>query len=496
MKNQLIKGTFILSSVGILTRIIGFYYRIFLSNTIGATGMGLYQMIFPMYGLCVSFAVTGIQMAVSKFVAAKKVQNDYKGMLYYLRSGLIISLYLSIFISLILFLFSGYIATDIVGDARCSSLLKLAAFAIPFCAAHGCIIGYFLGKSETVVPALALFFEQISRVGIVYIISIITLNNTFLSPNVAMAGLILGEAVSTLVCVIALVAEIIKFKNQHKLSIPDTFIPCNYKKDILKLSYPIATSRVLTSLILSSEAVLILQGLKQYGMSHDASISIYGVLTGMAMPFIFFPSTITGAISSMILPSISESESEGNYIKISQTTATVVKYCFSIGIFFAALFFVYGHDIGIVIFHNQDCGTFIALLSWLCPFMYLGSTLASILNGLGLTKITFVVNVSVSLSRVLSILILVPIFGIKGYLWGLLFSQIISALFFLYFVKKHTHFKYSIRDCITKPFFITAICILTSIIFQYILTLFITIPFLILCLSILLPCILFVFLLL
>lgn len=501
MKNQLIKGTFILSAAGILTRIIGFYYRIFLSNTIGATGMGLYQMIFPMYGLCISFAVTGIQMAISKYVAAGYARKDYKGIMGILRAGLSISLYLSIFIAFILYLFSGLIAEDIIGDSRCQHLLKLAAYAIPFCAIHGCIIGYFLGKSQTVVPAIAQLMEQVSRVGIVYLIALLSPGNEeHLSPNAAMAGLFLGEFTSALICVCALAKEILTIKklsgNTDSSGKDDIITETNYHRQIFTLSYPIAFSRVITSVILSSEAVLILLCLKKYGLSHEESIRIYGILTGMAMPFIFFPSTITGAISAMILPSVSESESTGNYVKIAKTTTTVVKYCFSIGIFFSALFYVYGYDIGTVLFNDADAGTFISILSWLCPFMYLGSTLSSILNGLGLTKITFVINVSVSLSRVAFLWLLVPFYGIRGYLWGILISQITSAFLLLFFVKKYTHFKYDIKECIVIPCFITVLCMVPSFAADYMMDYFLSIPLLTLGTSICLASALFALLLL
>jgi stage V sporulation protein B len=179
----------------------------------------------------------------------------------------------------------------------------------------------------------------------------------------------------------------------------------------------------------------------------------------MSMPFIFFPSTITGAIASMILPSVSEAQSAGNYTKISKMTTLVVKYCFSIGIFFAALFYLYGLPIGTFFFHSQEAGVFISILSWLCPFMYLGATLTSILNGLGLTKITFFVNVGTAISRVAAIALLVPVFGIKGYLWGLLASHILTAALLLGFVKKYTRFHYSLRQCLLTPCIITLLSI-------------------------------------
>ena len=44
-KHFLLKGTFILTVVGILTRVMGFFYRIFLSRSFPAEEIGLYQLI-------------------------------------------------------------------------------------------------------------------------------------------------------------------------------------------------------------------------------------------------------------------------------------------------------------------------------------------------------------------------------------------------------------------------------------------------------------------
>ena len=70
-RNFLLKGTLLLTLSGFLTKIIGFIYRIFLSQKIGAQGMGIYQLIFPIYTLCYALAVGGIQTAISRLVAAK-----------------------------------------------------------------------------------------------------------------------------------------------------------------------------------------------------------------------------------------------------------------------------------------------------------------------------------------------------------------------------------------------------------------------------------------
>ena len=75
-QHPLITGTLLLTLTGLLSRIIGFFYRIFLSHAIGAEGMGIYQLIFPLNMLCYALTTAGIQMAISRFVSAKLALDD------------------------------------------------------------------------------------------------------------------------------------------------------------------------------------------------------------------------------------------------------------------------------------------------------------------------------------------------------------------------------------------------------------------------------------
>ena len=66
-KSTLLTGTLFLTLAGILTRIIGFFYRIFLSRTIGAEGLGIYQLIAPVTAICFAFTAAGIQTSPYAF---------------------------------------------------------------------------------------------------------------------------------------------------------------------------------------------------------------------------------------------------------------------------------------------------------------------------------------------------------------------------------------------------------------------------------------------
>ena len=99
-KSTLLTGTLFLTLAGILTRIIGFFYRIFLSRTIGAEGLGIYQLIAPVTAICFAFTAAGIQTSISKFVSMEVGRKNDAGAKTYLSIGLFISLCLSTLCSL------------------------------------------------------------------------------------------------------------------------------------------------------------------------------------------------------------------------------------------------------------------------------------------------------------------------------------------------------------------------------------------------------------
>ena len=73
---------------------------------------------------------------------------------------------------------------------------------------------------------------------------------------------------------------------------------------LLFSALPLTASRVLLNLFQSLEAISIPLALQKYGMSISASLSTYGILTGIALPCILFPSALTNSISTMLLPEV------------------------------------------------------------------------------------------------------------------------------------------------------------------------------------------------
>lgn len=420
-KQTILKGAFILTFTGVISRLIGFYQRMFLSQTFGAEGMGLYQLIFPVYALCLSLTTAGIETAISRTVSAKITVGQREEAKQFLLSSMLLSFILSIICSVGLVHLAHPIAINFLGDERTYDLLLLLAYTFPFASIHGCIVGYYFGLKQTLVPSIAQLIEQLVRVGSIFIMYQICLtNHASYSISLAVIGMILGEAFSTIFVVFCITG-----RKEHLGS--TKINPRIFRKQIkilLPLSAPLTGNRIALNLLHSIEAISIPRQLLLFGMSNSQALSTYGILTGMALPCLLFPTAITSALSTMLLPTVAEIQAMDNTKEIKFVVGKTVEYCTYLGILCLIFFFVFSDMIGTNLFHNEEVGSFLRVMAWLCPFLYMNTTLLSILNGLGKPMSTFTINCIGLIIRIASILIFIPVVGIHGYLWGMLLSQI------------------------------------------------------------------------
>jgi stage V sporulation protein B len=288
-----------------------------------------------------------------------------------------------------------------------------------------------LGKKQTKVPAISQFIEQITRVAAVYIIYVISLKqHTVISIQTAVVGLVIGEMISSVFCL-----RIFCHNTPSRFSLKELWHTRFLSKELTSLALPLTATRILTNLLQSIENISIPLCLQTHGYSNSDALSTYGVLTGMVLPCILFPSALTNSISTMLLPTVAEIQAANKQQNLRALIRKVDLFGFSFGTACGILFLFSGSPIGNVLFHNKLAGDFIRTLAWICPFLYLNSTLISILNGLGKTSVSFLINICSLTVRICGVWFGIPSFGMEGYLWGLLASQLLVSLLCLISLK-------------------------------------------------------------
>ena len=168
-KNTLLLGTLILTASGIICRILGFLYRIFLSRRIGAEAFGIYQLATPLYALMLSLGAGGMQTVLSRFVASYLAKKDSRRAKICLAAGCGIVVILSFSASIFLFFSADFIGTRLLFEPRTILLLRILSLGILPSGIHNCLSAWYLGQNQTALPSFCQLLEQFVRMGASYL---------------------------------------------------------------------------------------------------------------------------------------------------------------------------------------------------------------------------------------------------------------------------------------------------------------------------------------
>lgn len=432
LKNPIVTGTLLLTLAGLITKLIGFFYRIFLSRIFHEEGLGVIGLISPVTILVHSICVSGLQNAVTRFVAASKEDKSAEGY-GYLFTGITISVLLSAALSYIVFNNASFIARELIGEPRCIPLLQISALSFPLASIHCCINGFFYGYKKATVPALSMLVEQITRVLTVYLLYAAFLKlEAKPSLSFVCLGMLAGEFASAVFSCLILIAKSrnVSGKLISTLSWRKGYALCS-------LALPLSMNRICISLLSTVETIQLPKKLMASGLTSTDALSLYGIFSGMAFPLIMFPSALTGAAASLLLPTVSEAQASGNDRRIKRTICLTIGVCFLLGVFCMLFFLIFADILGSFLFDNKDAASQIRSLSFVCPFLYLSGTLSSILHGLGKTGTTFVFNLLTILLRLGFVFFVIPSVGFSGYIYGILCSQIFLDLLIILALKHY-----------------------------------------------------------
>lgn len=425
---KIVKGAFILTLTGIITRLLGFFFKIFLSRTIGAENIGLYQLVMPLSAIGYAIGISGFEVAITKLTAsyfAKKQQRQaYRTTLL----ALLFSLAISISYSIVISINADFIAIHIFNASSCAGLLRILSLALPFSAVHCMISAYCLGQEKTLFPGLSQLAEQIIRITSVYFIIKITKKADASTGTIC---LVVGEIGATIISLTYIILAKKKRNANEHFSIP------NSTKAIFSTYLPVSGNRLLLFGLQSAEILFLPKLLIKSGLSNAQALATLGIVTGMALPIILFPATLSNSVALMLLPSVSKHKENTKVLIKTGNSALLFSVIFG---FICIIFFItIGGKIGAFCFKEPEVKNYVMILAWLCPFIFLSTTYKSILNALGKSTHVFANNMLSEILCIIFILLCIPIWGIRAYMYSLLISQVANAL--LHIRSYHSYMK-------------------------------------------------------
>jgi len=423
-KRTFVKNTAVMTVTSLLLRTLGILFRIFISNRVGAEGMGLYQLVFSVYVLGSTFASAGLSTAVTRLTAERLVRGDSRGVSRVMKLSMASCLLVGGGSALILYLGAPAIG-GLVGDSRAIPAIAVSGVALPFIGICSCLKGYFMARRRAMPPSLSQIVEQVIRIG-----GILLMLHLWWDGSLEMACLIiiLGDALSeTTACVFMAVAYRLD-RHREIRQTGDTIRRRTLLRELLHISVPLTAGRYLSTALRTVENILVPARLTLFTHSAALSLEQFGAVKGMALPLLFFPSAFLLTVSNLLIPELSDAHALGQKRQVARLVEGTLHITLPASIWLGCLFTVLGNTLGQRLYDHSLVGRLLQILGPLTPIMYLDSVATGMLKGLGEQVHSLWYSVADSAVRILLIWLLLPRFGITGFLFVMLVSNLLTCL--------------------------------------------------------------------
>lgn len=445
-KENVIVGTLLLSASSIFVRMIGFLFRIYLSNSMGAEGIGLYTLIMSLYHLCATVATSGISTAVSKMVAEELARGNRANAKRVLRRATTLSAGISVAVAVVVLLFADVIAVSVLKDPRTALSLKLLAPGMPFLAISCSVRGYFIAERRMANPASGQVVEQLFKMAFIMLLMGWALPKGI---ETGCALVVLGMTLGEVVCLLWTMGGYL-LERRRKIPAGRATIK-GATRGILRIAVPISVSSYTRSALRLVEDVLIVSGFRRFSGQDDVATGTYGMLKGMVMPLLIFPLSLLSAFVVTLTPEISRLGAQDNPRRTERAIAMVLRYTSVIGIFIVGVFTTFSYEMGVVVYRDAQVGEMLRRMAFLIPFMCIETVTVAILQGLGEQVSSLRYNVGDCVLRIALVYFLIPPYGVNGFVVMVVASNLFTSLLNLRRLLGVTQIRIRWREWIFQP---------------------------------------------
>lgn len=424
MKNLkiFVLNTFILLISSVILQVITLFFNIYISNTIGEEGVGVFSLVMSVYTFGITLASAGINIASTRIVAEELACKNEVGAKFAARRCLLFSLIFGISASLIFFIFADFITVHCLHNHINKNVIYLICLALPFISMSSAINGYFTAVRRVYKNAFAKIGEELAKIACA-----ITFFKSFM-PDCAGSAcftLILADVISEITSFLHLYVLFIQDKNSY-LSESRYKDLESYNRRILRITIPVALTSYLRSGLSTIKQLIIPSSLQRSGMNSSNALISYGIVNGMALPIIMFPVILVTSFSGLLVPEFSRYYTQGRYKKIRSVSSIILICTLIFSVIVAIFIFVFSDELSNLIYHKSEIAKYLRILAPIIVIMYLDIVIDSILKGLDAQVDVMITNIFDCIISIAFIYFLVPILGFSGYIISIFVCEVID----------------------------------------------------------------------
>lgn len=439
----------IMTATSLVMSSIGVWFSVYISNRIGAEAMGTYQLIVSVYSFAVTLATSGISFATTRLISEEMGSSNFGGIKRSVKICITYALAFSAIASAGLFFLAKPIGERVLSNTDTIIPMQAMAIGLPFLSVASVFGGYFTAVRRVVKNSAVQIFEQILRI----VITIISLS-LIRGSNMMQICLAIGVS--------GVISEIMSFLSSFVLYRLDSR---RYKKEktcskgltrkMLSIALPIALSSYLRSGLLTLKNLLVPLRLQKSGLSQSASVSFFGMMHGVVLPILLFPSAFISSFSGLVIPELAEYRARDGRVIGNRSIYYIIGRMLTINLMFsicvAAVLYNFADPISASMSEDPNTVIYIKLMAPIVPIMYVDNCVDCILKGLNEQLSSMKYNIIDAAVSLVLVTFLLPVTGIAGYVVIICTSEILNFILSLNRLVKITKFKINVCNCFIKP---------------------------------------------
>ena len=442
----LINGA-ILTSTSLLMKFAALIFNIYISNQIGSEAVGVFSLVMAVYLFFITVATSGLNIAVTVIVSEKFALNKNQQAIKAIRTCIFFSLLLGIAAGGLILLFSNFITSKCLHNMVSSRPLFYIAIGLPFIAMSSCISSYFATIRKAYKNAISQVFEFTIKMFATIILLKINISN---GVEAICISLILADVISE-ICSFTLI--FILYIIDIKLKKLEDIRSFGQRINILKIAFPVAVTSYIRSGLSTLKQLIIPTQLEKSGISCSRALSQYGMINGMVLPVITFPTVFTDSYSMLLIPEFSTYVAQKNYKAINYIANKIFKITCAFTMCICSIFFIFSNDLGLTNYNKIEIGYYFKIFTPFIFFMYMDHIIDCILKGLNKQFGVMCCNILDLSITTCFIYFLLPVLGIKGYVLSIFFSEVLNFSISLFQLFKYSGIKPNLIDWIVVPLF-------------------------------------------
>lgn len=420
---KMLRDTAVLSGAALAMRGIGLGFNVYLTRRLGAAALGLYGLMISVYSFSITLSCAGVRLAATRLAteAISRGENPRRPFLFCAVWGLVAGAA----VGAGLFILSGEIAQRGIGEIAAAPALRLLSLGLPPLAVSSAMRGFFLARRQTGRQSAVDLFELLFQIGVTVLFL-----ECFL-PNDAPSGLwavALGSCLSEYAAlVLAFLIDRRPDKKSRKSHRPGPPLR-GLMRQFMRIVAPTAGSALFCSLLRTLEQLLIPVMLRRSGLHSEAALASLGRVSGMVLPVLYFPSAVLAALSSLLVPELTEAFVKGHRRTIKRVAgrALMSTAIFSIGL--SAMAMGFAGDISRSVYGSDETAVLMRVFAPLIPLVYLDSVVDGMLKGLDEQFMQMLYSLLDAALSLFLVLLLIPRWALMGYVATVFTAKSINAV--------------------------------------------------------------------